>query len=311
MKVLITTSTFGVYGDAPLRLLEKNGFQPVLNPHKRKIQAEELRVLLEQHHPVALLAGTEKVGREALKASSGFLRVISRVGVGMDNVDVDAAKEFGVKVFRTADAPTAAVAELTVGLMLAVLRKIARADREIRQGKWSPLMGALLCRKTVGMAGVGRIGSAVSKILLKGFGARVIGYDPHLSEEQWERSGVDWVTSFELLLEKSDIVTLHLPLSGSGAVIGAREMQRMKKGAILINTSRGGLVDEMALCQALASGHLGGAGLDVFEKEPYAGPLTDCETVVATMHMGSYAAESRIQMEMEAVENFLVGIREE
>jgi D-3-phosphoglycerate dehydrogenase len=306
-RILITTSTFGAQDPSPLNALKERGFQPVLNPFKRKLSPEEAATLLSENRPLGLLAGTEKIDRQLLLSAKDFLKVISRVGVGVDNVDLETAKELGISVHITPDAPTSAVAELTIGLMLSVLRKIARADREIRAGKWTPHMGGLLEVRTVGLIGLGRIGLKVAGILTNGFGVKVVGYDPYLSPEN-KKNRITIYDSLDELLKISDIVSLHIPGTGNKPVLGAKELELAKNGAIIINTSRGGLIDETALKLLLDSGKLGGAGLDVFGQEPYSGALLGCDSVVTTMHMGSYANESRIRMENEAVANLIKAV---
>lgn len=307
--ILITTSTFAQFDLHPLDLLRNAGYEPVLNPHGRKLSTGELAEMMTMHQPVGLLAGTEKISGEVLRAHSSHLKVVSRVGTGMDNVDSAAAFHLGIQVYRTPDAPTRAVAELTVGIMLSLLRKIARADRELRNGAWNPYMGNLLSGKTVGIIGCGRIGRNVARILKNGFGADVVAYDLVMDASMMEKIGVKFASSLEELLEQADIVSLHVPGNDSGApVLGAGQLNRMKPGALLINTARGGLADENELKVRVDDGRLGGVGLDVYGKEPYAGPLLGCANTLLTMHMGSYAVESRINMETEAVLNLLEGL---
>jgi D-3-phosphoglycerate dehydrogenase len=300
-KVLITTSSFG----QPKELVEKAGYAVALNPHKRKLTEAEVTALLAEHKPVGMIAGVEPLTAAVLEAAASHLKVVSRCGVGLDSVDLAAASRLGIKVLSTPDAPSPAVAELAVALMLDCSRKVSEADRALRAGKWQALQGRLLGDKTVGVLGLGRIGSRVCRIL-SGFGCSVLGYDP---AESAGVPGVDKV-SFDEVLAESDIVTLHLPITdGTRHLIDAQRLSKMKKGSILINCARGGLVDEKALADALASGQIAAAGLDCFENEPYTGPLTSLPNVVLTAHMGSAAQECRGRMENEAALNLLGGLK--
>lgn len=308
--IFASTSSFGNYDENPIRMIQKAGFVFVSNPLKRKLTQNESIRLLNQYKPVGLIAGTEKLDREIISGSKSFLKVISRAGVGLDNVDLEAARELDIGVYRTPDAPTEAVGELAVGLMLAVLRKISTADRLIRSGNWKALMGDLIFGKIVGVVGIGRVGRHVGKILSAGFGAKVIGFDPFYKLE-WPNDICLKMEMLNGLLRESDIVTIHIPGGAETKhLISRNEFNLMKKGAVIINTSRGGIIDEEALIDALNSNHIAGAGLDVFENEPYSGPLVEYDSVVLTMHMGSYAREARIKMECQAVENLLSGLKE-
>lgn len=306
MIVLNTTSSFDGSGKGLTDLLAGRGYALVKNPHKRKLTEAEAIALIGEHRPVGLLAGTEPLTRKVMEAALPELKVISRVGTGTDQVDLGAAKELGIAVCNTPDAPTDAVKEITIGLMLAVLRKIPLADRTLRQGKWGAMMGGLLGARTVGIIGMGRIGRAVGKALSLGFACPVIGYDPFLKDVSGFGFECRMADNLDGLLVEADIVSLHIP-GGGGAerLLGAREMGLMKKGSIIINAARGGLVDEVALKDALDSGQLAGAGLDVYETEPYKGPLANSDSAVLTMHMGSYANEAREKMESDAVANLL------
>ncbi|MEK7234707.1 MAG: phosphoglycerate dehydrogenase [Elusimicrobiota bacterium] len=306
MKILVTTSSFSQQDPAARAALTGAGFEIHENPFKRKLTEAEVLSLLAQHKPVGLFAGIEPLTAKALEASASHLKVISRCGIGLDTVDLDAAKRLGIKVFNTPDAPSQAVAELTIGLMLAVLRRIAEADAAVRRGDWKTMMGRLLGSRTVGVVGLGRIGSRVAK-LASAFGSPVLAYEPR--DAAAAPAGTKRA-SLEEVLKGSDIITLHVPMSPENKnLIDASRIAAMKPGAILINASRGGLVDEAALLQALKDKRLSGAGLDTFEGEPYKGPLKELPQVVLTPHMGSAAEECRSRMEREAADNLIVGLR--
>ncbi|MDE2040056.1 MAG: phosphoglycerate dehydrogenase [Elusimicrobia bacterium] len=303
--VLVTTSSFGAADPAPRQALLGAGLSVHENPHKRKLTEAEVGELIERVRPVALLAGLEPLTAKVLEAAQPGLRVVSRCGIGLENVDLDCARRLGVAVCNTPDAPSQAVAELAIGLMLSVSRHIAKTDAALRRGVWKAEQGRLLGDKTVGVAGHGRIGARVAQ-LARGFGCRVLACD----ERGVAAPGVE-VADLPRLLRESDILSLHLPLLPSTRnIIDERALSSMKPGALLINTSRGGLIDEAALERALREGRLAGGGLDVFEKEPYSGGLLDLPNVVLTPHMGSAARECRGRMEREAAENLLAALRE-
>jgi len=280
--------------------LESEGLKPILNPHGRPLKREEVISIAEGC--VGLIAGTERLDRGALSALKG-LKVISRCGTGLENIDLDGASRLGIKVYHTPDAPSLAVAELTVGLMLDLLRKISLSDRHVRGGVWKKEMGELLSGKKVGIVGLGRVGKRLAQ-LLSGFGV-VLGFsDIRRIEDAGERA-----MPLDELLAWSDIVTIHCSASRDGRpLLGERELGLMKDGAFLVNTSRGELVDERALIHCLDGGKLGGVAMDVFPHEPYAGRLREFPNTVLTAHVGSYALESRIEMEREAVRNLLDGL---
>ena len=299
-KILITTSSFGKQEVSPLELLKSKGLEYVLNPYGRKLTEEELISLVLQHRPDYVIAGTEKMSAWALDAMKPCVKLISRCGVGMDGIDLEYAKQIGIKIMNTPDAPTAAVAELTLGITLDLLRGISKVDRNIRNTRFDKSMGNLLFGKTVGLIGCGRIGSYLAK-LLQVIGCQVIGYDSCLSQHPTIK-----LKPFLEVVEEADILTLHIPYTESNHhLIDKKTLDFMKPTAYLINASRGGLVDEGDLYEAIKEGRIAGAGLDCYEKEPYDGKLRELDNVVLTPHIGSYAAEARCKQEMDAVENIL------
>lgn len=295
-KVLITTSTFAKYDSSVLDLMKKAGIEFQLNPFERKLTEKEIVDLASDMD--GLIAGTESLNSNVIPKLKN-LKVISRCGAGLDNVDLMTAEKLGIKVFNTPDAPTQAVAELTLGLILDCLRHISQADREIRHEKWYKPMGQLLEGKTVGIIGYGRIGKAVAK-LIQSFNVKILVYDIIKFTETAEVKSV----SFDDLVSNSEIISLHMP-ANKDCIIDSNAIAKMKTGAYLINAARGGLVDENALYEALKSGKLAGAGIDVFEKEPYQGKLIELDNIILTSHIGSYAKESRILMEKQAIENLI------
>jgi D-3-phosphoglycerate dehydrogenase / 2-oxoglutarate reductase len=298
-NILVTTTSFGEQTPDLLMTLENSDFRVILNPYKRKLTEAEAVALIAEFKPIGMIAGVEPLTRSVLQ-SSASLKVVSRCGIGLDSVDLEAASELGIVVTNTPDAPTVPVAELTVGLILSLLRGIAISDAGIRRGEWVRPMGHLLRDKTVGVIGCGRVGARVAKFLSI-FECRVVGYDPMVKS-----SDLFEATTLEALLNHSDIVSLHLPYTEeTHHLLNSSRLNAMKYGSFLVNAARGGLVDEKALYECLQSGHLGGAALDCFEQEPYIGPLRNMVNVVLTGHIGSYAKEGRAIMEQQAVENLL------
>ncbi len=299
--IFISTSTFGEFDPAPIDLARSAGFEVLLNPHRRTLTAAEVVELTRGAE--GLVAGTEPLTEEVLRELPA-LKVISRCGTGLENVDLKAAEEMHIRVFNTPDAPTNAVAELTVGLMLSLVRRLPQASEATRGGAWKKSMGNLLGRRTVGIVGFGRIGRRVAE-LLEPFGSRTVwcDIDPNVAPVPYAER-----FDFDALIGLADIVTLHVSQAGSRFTLGEAELQRMKKGSWIVNTARGSLVDEGALFRALVEGRLAGAALDVFRKEPYEGELRDLPNVILTPHIGSYAREARIEMEMQAVQNLLKGL---
>ncbi|MEO5359373.1 MAG: phosphoglycerate dehydrogenase [Nitrospirota bacterium] len=296
VKIAITTTSFGKYDEKPLLPL-RAGFEITLNPYGRKLKKEETIEVCRGC--VGVIAGTEPLSADVLD-SLPDLRVISRCGTGLDNVDMTAAKRLGIEVFNTPDAPTRAVAELTLGMILNLLRKINVMDSSVRTGRWDKLMGNLLSGKNIGIIGFGRIGKA-SASLLQSLGCTIAFTDPLVEETPPFQK-----LSLSELLDFADIVIIHV--SAKDMIMGAAQIARMKRGGWLINVSRGGTVDEEALFESLKSSHLRGAAIDVFEREPYDGKLKELKNTILTPHIGSYAVESRVEMEKLSTENLLKGL---
>jgi D-3-phosphoglycerate dehydrogenase len=297
IKVCTTTSSFGDYDYPPEISLVKN-------PYGRRLTEEEAGAYLTEQNPAGLIAGVEPLTRKVLEGAPS-LKVISRCGVGLDSVDVTAARDLGIAVLNTPEAPVMSVAELTLGLILAVLRHIPELDRELRLGNWPRKKGRLLSGKTVGIAGCGRIGTKVAELILP-FGVECLGYDPFM-----ESHPLCSLVKKDELLKRSDIITLHLPLTlETRNFLARREFGLMKAGAVVINTARGDLINEQDLEKALNAGKLGGAGLDVYHDEPYRGPLTGLKApAVLTPHTASSAREARRQMELDALGNLIEELR--
>jgi D-3-phosphoglycerate dehydrogenase / 2-oxoglutarate reductase len=294
-KIVITTSSFGKRDPKPIALIEKSGFEVVLNPYGRTITKEEVIALASD--AMGMIAGLEPLTADVLPRLPK-MKVISRCGSGVDNVDLAEAKKLNIQVFNTPEAPVLAVAELTLGFILNLVRKISVMDRDMHVAKWDKKLGNLLSGKKVGIIGYGRIGKKVAQFLSP-FDVQISFHDSAIQESK----------SMNEILKESDIVTLHCSGDCKQPVLGKKEIDSMKKGALLINASRGNLIDEVSLVEALQSGHLGAAAIDVYAEEPYKGKLTQLENVLLTPHIGSYAEETRLAMELEAAENLIKGLK--
>lgn len=311
MTILTTTSSFAKIDPTPLELLRAANMEVIINPLARTLKKEEVQELLHKHQPTGLIAGVEPLSGETLQAASSHLRVVSRCGTGTDNVDLEAARELGIVVKNTPEAPAEAVAELTLGFILSLIRNITLHHQTLRAGFWSKKVGLLLSETTVGVIGLGRIGRRLAAALDL-LGAQVVACDT-LPDQVWlaAHPRVRLVDAEELL-PAADVVSLHLP-SAHGPLhhyMNATRLAAMKPGAYLINTSRGGLIDEQALVAALNSEHLAGAAIDVFEEEPYQnGPLANQANVILSPHVGSFARATRARMEIEAAQNLLQALQ--
>lgn len=308
-RILITTTSFAKDDVSPLNLLQKAGYETIINPYKRKLTEDEVLDLLLEVKPVGMIAGVEPITARVLQPAKG-LKVISRCGIGLENVDLNAAGSLGITVTNTPDAPTQGVAELTIGLIFNLLRRISFLDKELRKGNWIKETGSLVRGKKVGIIGLGRIGKRVAEMLLA-LGAKVAGTDIQPDYDWLQKTQVP-LLDLEELLKQSEILCLHVSYTVSNEhLIGRKEVETMPKGAYLINTSRGEVIDHDALYSMLANGHLSGAALDVFDHEPYNGPLTKLDNVILTPHIGSYAREARVEMEIQAAENLIEGLRKQ
>lgn len=248
-------------------------------------------------------------------AAAKKLKVAGRAGVGMDNVDIEAATLRGVLVMNTPEANTLAAVELTLALLLAVCRQLPQANASVKQGEWTraKFLGTQLNEKTLGVIGLGRIGSRVAT-RCQAFGMKVIAYDPYIAEEVAERIHVTLVSDLEELLAQADVITVHTPLTEeTKGLIDARAMARMKDGVRLINCARGGIYDEAALYQALVSGKVAGAGLDVYSSEPprteFLQQLLALENVVATPHIGANTREAQRDVAVQIVQQVIDALR--
>jgi len=300
-KVLVSPSSFGKCGDEPLEKLKSKGYQIIHNPYGRKLTADEVVDLAGEMD--GAVAGVESYSKKVIDQLPA-LKCISRVGVGVDSIDLEYCNDKNIKVIITPEGPTQAVAELSIGLAFNLLRRISLSDRRIRNGIWKKEIGNLLTGKKVGIIGLGRIGRRVSK-LYKFFKCDVHAYDLY-PDKDWMRENDITYSSMDQLLSESDIISLHVPPSSdSKPILGKFEIAKLNSEIILINLARGGVVDEEHLFNFLQNNSQAFAALDVFEKEPYSGKFKDLDNVVLTPHLGSYAKESKLQMELDAVDNLI------
>ena len=243
----------------------------------------------------------------ALLEAGTRLQVIGRAGVGVDNVDLDAATRAGITIVNAPTGNTIAAAEHTLALLLALARRIAPADASVRRGEWkrAQFQGVELRGRTLGIVGLGKIGMAIAD-RARAFEMTILGVDPYVTSEQAAIHGVELV-DLDRLLARSDAVTVHVPLTrATRGLIGAAAIAKLKRGAFVLNVARGGIVDEAAVAEALRSGHLGGAGIDVFDAEPPAGsPLLDAPNTVLTPHLGASTAEAQVAVAEEVADQVL------
>jgi len=296
-KILVATYPFGLCGEKPVNILKDSGYEIIYNSLGRRLKGNEVIDMIEDIDGV--IAGTEPYNKDIIEKAKK-LKVISRVGVGLDNVDFDACKNNGVILTYTPEAPAEGVADLAVAQIINLLRGIIISDKSIRNGIWERYMGSLVSEKKIGILGVGRIGSRVIK-RLKSFGAKVIFACDLVPKV--EMDDIIWMSKEELF-KNCDIVSIHIPMSKNNFhCVSMKEMSIMKEGSFIINTSRGPIINEKDLISLLYNKHLGGAALDVFENEPDVGSLKEFDNVILTAHIGASARQSRYLMELGAAED--------
>jgi len=307
-RILIATRSFGSTSTKPWDVLNKSGCD---------ILKADMSIQMDENRLITLLQGVDGaiVGVVPLTAyvfsSSPSLRVVSMHGVGVDHIDLDAAAQHGVVIANCLGTNNQAVADLAIGLMISVARTLPKVDRSMREDGWGRFRGTELWKKTLGLVGYGYIGRTVAKRAM-GFDMHVLVSDPYLDLEQADLLGITLV-SFEQILQEADFLSLHAPLNDeTKGMIGIDELQTMKSSAYLINTARGGLVDETALYTALTQGYIAGAALDVYVDEPPSNsPLLGLDNVVLSAHIGAHTNEAIERMGVMAAENVLRVLRGE
>jgi len=296
VNILITVYPFGKCGDKPITLLEGRGWNLIFNPLERRLKEDEVREMVKGVD--AVIAGTEPYNRRTIQYAKD-LKVISRSGIGLDSIDYQACKEKNILVANTPEAPSDAVSDLTIAQIFNLLRNIYISNQFIKNGMWKRFTGLSIRQIKIGILGVGRIGGRVIN-RLKSFDANILACDVDINKDI---DGVIWVDK-DTLFKESDLISIHIPLTKKNYhFVGMNELSMMKKGAYLINTSRGSVLNERDLESCLINHHLAGAALDVFEKEPYEGCMKDMDNVLLTAHHASSDRLSKYKMELGAVEN--------
>jgi len=300
MKILTSPSSFGKISRRPFDILISNGFEFINNPYGRKLTIDETIELATDC--VGIIAGVETYDRNVLDRLIN-LKCISRVGVGMDSIDLDYAKIRSINVVNTPYGPTQSVAEFTLALTFSLLKNIPNADHDMKNNVWRKVNGNLIFGKKIGVIGLGKIGKLTAK-MFSSLGLDVYAYDLYPDKEWMKENNVKTLT-FRELLKNSDIVCIHIPGNSNNSLITRDELSIMKEDSILINVSRGGVVDENDLYEFLKNNKIKGAAIDVFSEEPYKGKFTELNNVVLTPHIGSYSVEGKVQMEIDATENLI------
>ena len=311
MKVYVTRKI----PELGINKLNEKGYEVDVNPEDKVLSKEELLEALKQKpYDAVLCLLTDKIDGEVFDAVP-TAKIFANYAVGYNNIDVEVATEKGVMISNTPGVLTETVAEYTFALMLSVAHRISEADRFTRAGKyegWAPelLLGGSLAGKTLGVVGLGRIGSQVAHHAVKGFGMNVVYYDISRNEEFEKKYGAEFRENTDDVLKEADFVSIHVPLLDSTRhLIDAEKLDMMKETAYLINTSRGPVVDEKALVEVLKKGGIAGAGLDVFEDEPALAPgLADLENVILTPHIASGTIETRSKMSEMVADNIIVAL---
>lgn len=302
-KIAVTIRSFGSY-EHLTELLGKDDSIIYINETGKRLNEKELIGVLQEAEGV--IAGTEPFTENVLM-NSPALKVISRVGVGIDNIDLHTAEKRGIDIRNTPISPSLAVAEHTIALILSILKRVSVYNTNMRKGVYGIEPGRMLSGKKVGIVGLGRIGYKVAEFL-DFFGCTICYYDPFVDDNKvkgWTKR-----ESLEELVSSIDILTLHASGKKDGdALINEDVFKKCKKGLIIINAARGFLVDEDALATAIENGIVAGAGMDVFSEEPYSGILLKYPQVITTPHIASNTIESRAEMEHEAIENLIDGLR--
>ena len=299
--IQVTTYPFGACDSKSSAVLESTGYEIRYNPFGRRLKPDEVKEIVRDAD--GIIAGTEPYTQDVIEHCTN-LQVLSRVGIGLDNVDFKACQANDVIVTYTPDAPSDGVADLTVAQIINLLRSIYISNDSVRQGFWKRIIGKLVSEVDIGVLGVGRIGKRVIS-RLSAFGPTIYACDIKPDREFGKQYNLQWVDK-DKLFAACDLVTVHIPMNKSNYhCISYEELSRMKEGAFLINTSRGPIVDETALLSHMQNQHLGGVALDVFENEPYEGPLVEFENVIFTAHIGASAKACRFKMELEAAQDCL------
>lgn len=305
-KILITPRSFGRASNVPFEIMEKYNYEIIRNESGKRYTEEELFDIVQDID--GIIVGLEPISEKVLQKAKK-LKVISKYGVGLDNIDLEAAKKLGIKVTYTPGANNESVADLAFCLMLSLSRNIKKLDEIVRNNGWEKVIGLEIYGKTIGIIGTGAIGKSVAK-RAKGFDMEILAYDIYPDQDFADKIGMKYVDK-NTLLEKADFISLHVPLTDEMYhFIDKEELDIMKETAILINTSRGGIINEEALYQALKDKKILGAALDVFEIEPPVdNKLLELDNILLSPHCGASTIDATNRMGIMAVEG-LVSILE-
>ncbi len=308
-KVSIIANSFAQVDTRPLDILENEGIEYVLNTTGRKLTDLEITELTNGCD--VIIAGTEKL--DSVVRISNSLKLIARIGVGLNSVPLKACKAKNIQVTYTPDAVTDSVAELTMGHMLNSIRHINQLDKAIRNDNWKRILGNTIYQSTIGIVGFGRIARRVRELILPFRPSRIlINEIDKLEIDESSSEILQQQVKLDYLFRESDIITLHIPLTKDTTnLINSASFNVMKNSSFIVNTSRGGIINEDDLYQALVENNLAGAAIDVFENEPYGGKLVELENICLTSHVGSYTDTCRARMELEAVEDVVRFIKGE
>lgn len=302
MKILITPRSFASFSDKPLKMLTERDYKIKRNNTGRPYKKEEMLKLIKDVD--GIIIGIDELSAEIIEEANE-LKVISKYGIGLDNIDINMATNKKIVVTNTPTANVDAVADLTFGLILSLARRIPEADKKTKSGKWEKIIGKSVWEKTIGIIGLGKIGRQVVK-RAKGFEMNILVFDIVKDKKFAQKYGIKYV-NLEKLLRKSDYITIHIPLNDATRnMISYEELEKIKESAFLINTSRGGIVDEEALYNALRNNKLRGAALDVYNNEPLReSPLKELDNVIMTPHIGAYTEETIENMGIQAAQNLI------
>jgi len=305
-RVSIIANSFAQVSNKPLELLEREGIGYVLNTTGRKLVDSEIIEYSKGCN--VIIAGTENLLNLVNRSDS--LKLISRIGVGLNSIPLKVCKTKKIQVTYTPNAVTDSVAELTIAKILNSIKYVSQLDKSIRKNDWERILGGTINQSTIGIVGFGRIAKRVRELILPFKPSKLLIHELNeidgLDAETKSTGIIQQQVELDYLLKESDVITLHLPLTEKTSnLINQSSLSVMKKTAFLINTSRGGIINEDDLYQFLLNNQLSGAALDVFENEPYDGKLIELENILLTPHVGSYTDTCRARMEMEAVEDVI------
>lgn len=306
-KIFISTAPFGEIDPTPIDMLKQTGWEFSVNPLGRKLTPEEVGQMAADCD--GLIAGTENI--DIVLEQAKQLKIVSRVGIGLDSVPLEKCSDLGIVVTYTPDAVTMAVAELTIGIMISLSRHVCMADRMIRTNKWQRMQGRRIGKSIIGIIGLGRIGTNVVRLLAPFAPEQILVndiLDKSLQIERFREQGLSIKAADKPeIYSQADIISLHVPLTRlTRNMIEAKALARFKQQAWLLNLARGGIVNEADLIQTLEQQRIAGAALDCFETEPYHGPLCDFDNVILTQHMGSCSYDCRAAMEIEATKDMIL-----